>query len=130
MICILVLLVAVPIFYTGSLATNTRSELGDASLSKHCGPGVSSSWRDWVYRWRNLDADRLITAGQVSLFHFSPVKLPVGDECIPRDGVALGFATFERLTVWLLVPLLVANLAGLLHRKAQSTGEARGGGDE
>jgi uncharacterized protein YjbI with pentapeptide repeats len=66
-------------------------------------------------------------AAETSISQFSPLKLPVGEECAP-SGWDKWVALLLRITGWILVPLLAANLAGLLHRKAKSTSE--GGGTE
>jgi hypothetical protein len=63
------------------------------------------------------------TAFGVSLFQFVPVSLPVGDQCKPSGGVEW-FAFFQRMFGWVLVPLLAANLAGMLQRKADSSPRA------
>jgi uncharacterized protein (DUF2235 family) len=68
------------------------------------------------------------TAIEVSLSQFSPFKLPVGEDCAP-EGWSKAIALLLRIGGWILVPLVAANLAGLLHRKAGPTRES-GGGDE
>jgi Pentapeptide repeats (9 copies) len=67
-------------------------------------------------------------AFEVTLAQFSPFKLPVGEDCAP-EGWSIWIALFLRIAGWILVPLLAANLAGLLHRKAVPARES-GGGDE
>ena len=64
----------------------------------------------------------------LSIAQFSPFKLPVAEECRPV-GLTAVFASFEKLTGWLLVPLLVASVTGFLHRKAEPAKEA-GSGEE
>jgi hypothetical protein len=71
---------------------------------------------------------RLGFAAAVTAFQFSPVKLPIGDDCLPEGGWGEGFAVVDRVSGWLLVPLLVANIAGLLSRRAKAEYEA--GGEE
>jgi len=65
------------------------------------------------------------TALGVSLFHFVPFTLPVGDQCKPSCG-GEWFAFLQRMFGWILVPLLAANLAGMLHRKTESSPRAEG----
>jgi uncharacterized protein YjbI with pentapeptide repeats len=67
-------------------------------------------------------------AAETSVSQFSPLKLPIGEECAP-SGWDKWVAVLLRITGLILVPLLVANLAGLLHRKAKSAGEGGGGED-
>jgi hypothetical protein len=61
---------------------------------------------------------------EVSLYQFVPIKLPFGEDCRPTG--AAHWAAFMRVIGSILVPLLGANLAGLLHRKAkpQEPGQA------
>jgi len=63
------------------------------------------------------------TAFGVSLFQFVPVSLPVGDQCKPSGWVEW-IAFVQRMLGWVLVPLLAASLAGILHRKADSSPRA------
>lgn len=126
---LLVFLVGVPIFYAGHLETNFKADSrspGDARPDETC--QATGKWQDLNGQWQDLTKNRLRAATGISLFQFSPVKLPIGDDCLP-SGRSQWFAVFERLTGWILVPLLVANLAGLLHRKTKSNGELGGGDD-
>jgi uncharacterized protein YjbI with pentapeptide repeats len=101
MVCLAMFMLGVPCYYYG--------QLGPAPPSTVCHKGF----------WE---------AVALSLSQFSPFKLPVGEECKPL-GLTAVFATFEKLIGWLLVPLLVANVTGLLHRKAKSGAES-GSGEE
>jgi uncharacterized protein YjbI with pentapeptide repeats len=76
----------------------------------------------------SCDSGRWGIAVETSISQFSPLKLPVGEECAPT-GWDKWVALLLRITGWILVPLLAANLAGFLHRKAKSTGEGGGGED-
>jgi uncharacterized protein YjbI with pentapeptide repeats len=69
-----------------------------------------------------------VTAFEVSLSQFSPFKLPVGENCA-LEGRNKWIALLLRIGGWILVPLLAANLAGLLHRKAVPSRESGGGGE-
>jgi hypothetical protein len=62
----------------------------------------------------------------ISLIQFSPVKLPVEEKC-RTSGPGVGFAIFEKAIAFLLVPLLLANLTGLLNRKAKASTETKSG---
>jgi hypothetical protein len=121
-LCLLALLAGVPVFYAGGLTTNYRTDSrvpNDRREEPLCKLPAT---------WNPLNAERLQLAAEISLAQFSPFKLPIGDDCNPKD-TSRWVALFEKLTGLILVPLLVANLAGLLHRKTKATGEA-GGGEE
>lgn len=102
--CCLIILLGVAAFYRGPLRAAPKE-------NQTCGePG----------RWS--------TAVETSLFQFSPFKLPVGENCAPA-GWNRWVALLLRIAGWILVPLLAANLAGLLNRKAKSNPEGGGGED-
>ena len=63
-------------------------------------------------------------AAETSLHWFSPIKLPIGDE--PPHGLAAWIASLEKVMGWIMIPLLAANVAGLLHRKAPPKSESEG----
>jgi len=54
----------------------------------------------------------------VSVNRFLPVEVPVGSDWTPT-GIAAIYATVHHLAGWILVPLGIAALTGLLHRKAK-----------
>ncbi len=99
-VCLVVLATGIPVFYTGSLKKSSKETPAASCVSQ------------------SFDS-----AAAVSLYYFSPLKLPVAEDCTP-DGWRNWFAAFEKITGWILVPLLAANLTGLLHRKAKSKLEA------
>ena len=68
--------------------------------------------------WGRLNASCWATAAAISVYQFSPVKLPIGEEYRP-GGWAAGWAALERVIGWVIVPLLVGTLAGQLNRKAE-----------
>jgi uncharacterized protein YjbI with pentapeptide repeats len=112
--CCLFVLLGVAAFYLGPLKRATSENRAQDATSL---PGrVSCETRKWG------------TAVEISLSAFSPFTLPVGDECSPT-GWDKWAALLLRIAGWILVPLLAANLAGLLNRKAKANDKGGGGED-
>lgn len=66
-----------------------------------------------------------ITAAEISLYQFSPIKLPIAEDYRPEGWLA-GWAALERIVGWIIVPLIVGTLAGQLNRKAEPKEESEG----
>jgi hypothetical protein len=112
--CCLFVLLGVAVFYVGPLKKATRENQTLDVISLQSGASCETG------RWD--------TAVEISLFQFSPLKLPVGEECAPTGWVRW-VALLLRIAGWILVPLLAANLAGLLNRKAKANHEGGAGED-
>lgn len=67
---------------------------------------------------------KMAKALMISLANFSPIKLPIETECEPANYPGKTAAVFEKIIGFLLIPLLIANLAGLLNRRAKAKSEA------
>jgi hypothetical protein len=112
--CCLFVLLGVAVFYIGPLKKATRENQAQDAIN----PQGSVS----------CETGRWGTAVEISLSQFSPLKLPVGEECAPT-GWDKWAALLLRIAGWILVPLLAANLAGMLNRKAKGNHEGGGGED-
>lgn len=66
-----------------------------------------------------------ITSAEISLYQFSPIRLPIAEDYQPEGWLA-GWAALERIVGWIIVPLVVGTLAGQLNRKAEPKEEAEG----
>jgi hypothetical protein len=92
----------------GSLAANNSSKIDCGKLS---------------------DKEKHSAALIISLINFSPIKLPIDNDCEPAGSFGIGIAALEKIVGFILVPLLIANLSGILNRRAKAKSEA-GAGEE
>lgn len=72
---------------------------------------------------------QLKRAVATSLSDFLPIKVPIDEQCRPSPESARVYAVLEKIAGWMLVPLLVASLTGLLNRRTKASFEAQGGED-